>query len=815
MSESIKLITKQLYQELQPRLARASSIYILSSFIMKSGVALLHSSLREAAERGSDVKVLGGDYLYVTQPDALRTLLAIHSDVEVRLKQSGGVSFHPKALILKEADQGQLVVGSSNLSRSAWTEGTEWNVAIEREAAESVHTEALEEFTKLFYGSNTIPVNKETIKTYQENYDAFHRENPSLASTWSEIEESGLRLPVGGAGSGYVKEDNAAYPVEKLEPRFAQPEALETLTEMREEGYTKALVVMATGLGKTYLAAFFAEHFRRVLFVAHREEILNQAEASSRRVHPRRSTGLFHAKRKESEADCVFASVFTLSMKENLEQFSSSQFDLIIIDEFHHAAAATYQRVLDYFAPDFLLGITATPHRLDNKDVYAICCGNVAYEIDFLTAIRRGWLAPFVYHGVYDDTDYTSLRWIGNHYDPEQLAQVQLREGQAENIYQSWLKHRQSRTICFCSSIKQAEFLQSYFQQQGVQGAAVHSQSAVGRNEALEKLENGDFAILFTVDLFNEGVDIPSIDTLLFVRPTESLTIFTQQIGRGLRLAEGKEYCTIIDLIGNYRNADVKLSLFDTEGRDLARAGSYPAIPEVCEFHLDTKVIDLLDVMRRKRSPRKEQLRHEYFHLKQELGRRPSYMEAGTQTSAGESEFKRTYGGYYGFLHTLDELTEHEKAVYVANRELVEEVEKTGMTKAYKMVLLRIMLSRGEENMLAPIRQEEAAQPFHAFYMAKEYRRNTDFNDKTTKELWEFNEKRTARLIASMPMTKWAGSSKGMFQFDGDVFRTNVDVKREHAAELRAMLMEIVDYRLMMYFRRKGSKKERNHDRTQ
>ncbi|MFB4165607.1 DEAD/DEAH box helicase family protein [Alteribacillus sp. JSM 102045] len=805
MCEPVQLITKQLYQKLQPRLAKASSIYLISSFVMRSGVDLLRDSLWEAAVRGADVKVLCGDYLYVTQPEALQELLAVHPNIEIRMKQSDGVSFHPKALMLKEQEKGQLIVGSSNLSRAAWTEGVEWNLAIEREVAEKAHDEALEMFTHLFHGSDTIPINRETIKVYQHHYELFHRQNPDLAASWSETEEAGMMLPGVEEEHCYIKEHSPVYQQEKPQPRFAQPEVLDTLREMKEEGYKKAMVVMATGLGKTYLAAFFAEHFRKVLFVAHREEILNQAEASFQNVYSERSTGFYHAKRKEPEADVVFASVFTLSMKENLNQFVPSQFDLVVIDEFHHAAASTYQKVLEYFDPDFLLGITATPHRMDNKDVYALCDGNVAREIDFLTAIRRGWLAPFVYHGVYDDTDYSSVRWAGNHYDHQQLEQVQLQEKHAEKIWKNWQEHRQSRTLCFCSSIKQAEFLRSYFQKQGTQGAAVHFQSEVSRKEAIEKLSNGSFEIIFTVDLFNEGVDIPTVDTLLFVRPTESLTVFTQQIGRGLRLAEGKSHCTIIDLIGNYRNADVKLSLFDIEGRVLTKPGHYPAVPEICDFHLDTQVIDLLNVMRKKRSPRKEQIKQEYYTIKQELGRRPSYMEMGVQTSAGDNELKKTYGGYFGFLYRLGELEYEEAEVYMTYQHLLEELEKTGMTKAYKMVLLTIMLSR--KNILAPIRPEEAAKAFNDFYMEKEYRRNIDFSDKGTKKLWNFDEKATARLIANMPMTKWAGSSKGMFHFDGEKFWTDVEVAPEHADQLKTMLQEITDYRLHMYFRRKGSKK--------
>ena len=191
---------------------------------------------------------------------------------------------------------------------------------------------------------------------------------------------------------------------------------------------------MATGLGKTYLAGFFAGRFKRILFIAHREEILNQAKRSFEQIMPDRSGGIYNGKMKDAEAESIFASVSTLSMKQHLEVFEPDTFDLIIIDEFHHAAATTYQRVLDYFKPQFLLGITATPDRNDNKDVYAICNGNVAYRIDFLEAIQRQWLAPFKYVGVYDDTDYSQLTWLGTRYAEEDLLKVQLREEMAENI---------------------------------------------------------------------------------------------------------------------------------------------------------------------------------------------------------------------------------------------------------------------------------------------------------------------------------------------------------------------------------------------
>lgn len=221
-----------------------------------------------------------------------------------------------------------------------------------------------------------------------------------------------------------------------------------------------------------------------------------------------------------------------------------------------------------------------------------------------MDAIERKWLAPFKYYGVYDDTDYSQITWLGNRYDEEELLQLQLRDDMAEKILQAWLDKKQTRTIGFCSSIRQANFLSTYFNSKGFKTVAVHSiQVNIGRQDAIQKLAGGELHVIFTVDLFNEGVDIPAVDTLLFARPTESLTVFTQQIGRGLRLHDSKSHCTVIDLIGNYRNADIKLSLFDTSEKGSNRTLE-PMLPELCEMNLDVKVINLLEEMTKKKQPR-------------------------------------------------------------------------------------------------------------------------------------------------------------------------------------------------------------------
>ncbi len=761
----VQLIIRDLGNHLIDKLEEASTICILTSFIMNSGVHFLKEGLKRAAENGADIKICTGDYLYITQPDALDEMLSIDSRIKTRIWKSNGVSFHPKAYMFQSSEHDFLFVGSSNLSKSALNHGVEWNLSVSDE--QEVFDEAQSEFLKLFYAEQTVPLNKETLEEYRVNFNKYQQKYPNLTQKLTELEELDLMLP-----SNKEIPDQPEIIIEppvqygEIQPRFAQIEALEELNNTLEEQYNKALVVMATGLGKTYLAAFFSENFKKILFIAHREEILNQAKDSFTKIMPEKRYGIYNGKAKETHADAIFASIYTLSMKAHLEQFQPDEFDLIIVDEFHHAAADSYKRAIDYFQPKFLLGITATPERNDNKDVYAICDGNVAFRLDFLEAIQRRWLSPFNYFGVYDDTDYSQITWLGNRYDEEELLRAQLRDELAQKILSTWEQKKQTRKIGFCSSIKQANFLSNYFNGKGYRTVSLHSQQkGVGRKEAISQLSKGEMDIIFTVDLFNEGVDIPAVDTLLFVRPTESLTVFTQQIGRGLRLHPGKEACVIIDLIGNYRNADVKLSLFDTQPQDGKIRNIHPSVPDFCEIDLDVNVINLLEEMGRKRQPWREKLFNDYMDLKRELGRRPTYLELHLKGASDSPHYKQEFKSYIGFLNWANELSEDEIDVLSRGGNWLIEAERTGMTKSYKMVVLLAMLDRGKWHWYKPITPRETAPFFHQFFMEKEHRKRIDFSDKGARKFWEYDEKGVSKLIANIPMTKWSGSSKELISF--------------------------------------------------
>ncbi|RFU69961.1 DNA helicase [Peribacillus saganii] len=801
---NIQLITHQLGHHIKKQIESASSIFILTSFVMKSGVDYLKSSLKAAADRGAEIKICTGDYLFVTQPEALELLLELDSQIEVRIWRSNGVSFHPKAYLFESEDHECLFVGSSNLSRSALGNGVEWNICISDE--KDVFRQGFQLFLETFYSSQTIPLNEETLKEYKARYEESQRKNPGLVHNWTETEELNLMLPSeeeSNSSAGLVMESKLPYG--SIQPRFAQPEALEELNKTLEEGYSKALVVMATGLGKTYLAGFFAQKFKRVLFIAHREEILYQARRSFQMIMPEKTYGIYNGKVKEEIANTIFASIFTLSSQRHLQSFHPADFDLIIVDEFHHAAADSYKRVLDYFNPAFLLGITATPDRNDNKDVYAICEGNVAYKLDFLAAISREWLAPFKYYGVYDETDYSQITWLGNRYDEAELLEAQLREDLAERILQAWNEKKQTRTIGFCSSIRQAIFLSDYFNEHGYKTVSLHSkQVGVSRSEAIKQLGIGELDVIFTVDLFNEGVDIPPVDTLLFVRPTESLAVFTQQVGRGLRLYPEKEYCTIIDLIGNYRNADIKMSLFDTMRDASGSKKIEPSVPASCEIDLELRVIDLLQEMARKKHPRKDKLLSDYLILKQEQGRRPSYLELHLNGRSESIQYRQEFKSYAGFLNWAGELSVRELEVFDRYANWLVEVEKTGMAKSYKMVVLLAMLNRGASDWYKPITPTEVAPFFHQYLTETEYRKKIDFSDKSSRRLWVYNEDGVSTLISNMPMSKWSGSSNGLVSFENGIFELNFDVVPEDEEILYDWTREICEYRLHYHFERKA-----------
>jgi len=580
-------------------------IDLVVSFVMRSGVNLIARHIDEALDRGAHIRLLTTDYLQVTDTGALGFFLDRVGDhdsgkLEARVFSDPSTSFHPKAYIFSSSASGNGVafVGSSNLSRSGITTGVEWNI-------ETRHlTGLLAEFDSLWSDPRAVPLSSDWLA----RYDLARRERAAA------------KPPTAPEGEEPADSDDEEIGADEVEvaprPWSVQTDALAALEATRIDGHDAGLVVMATGLGKTWLAAFDSTRpeFRRVLFVAHRDEILKQARDVYRQVRPAGSLTMFTGSDRDPDGEVVFASV--QSLHRNLSRFGPEHFDYIVIDEFHHAVATTYRRVLAHFRPRFVLGLTATPNRADAADLLALCSDNLVYDCGLVEGVGRGLLCPFTYHAIADVADYEHIPWRNGRFDLDELTSELATLDRAQQVFDEWrsLGGDARQALGFCCTIAHADFMAERFRDHGVSAVAVHSgASSAPRAESLERLANGDIDIIFTVDLLNEGVDVPSIDLILMLRPTESPIVFFQQLGRGLRRDDGKDRLDALDLVGNHRSFLIKARLlaslagrthitdreaveYLSEARDELADGS-PSLPEGCSILIDPEVIDLLALM--------------------------------------------------------------------------------------------------------------------------------------------------------------------------------------------------------------------------
>ena len=401
----------QLYYQLIHSISKAKRIDIIVSFLMESGVRMLLKDLKGALDRGVCIRILTGNYLGITQPSALYLLKQTLGDrVDLRFYNEKERSFHPKAYIFHYENYSEIFIGSSNISRSALTSGIEWNYRFSSLKDQENYGLFYRTFEDLFL-HHSVRIDDAELKRYSKNW---HR--PAAAKDLDRYDES------------EADPDTIVRMV--FEPRGAQIEALCALENARAEGAVKGLVQAATGVGKTYLAAFDSQKYRTVLFVAHREEILKQAAESFRNVRRSDEYGFFDGKSKCTDKPVIFASVATLGNMEYLNDryFPRDYFQYLVVDEFHHAVTDQYQRIVAYFKPEFMLGLTATPERMDGRSIYEICDYNVPYEISLKEAINKGMLVPFHYYGIYDDTDYSSLHVVRGRYDEKELNETYISE---------------------------------------------------------------------------------------------------------------------------------------------------------------------------------------------------------------------------------------------------------------------------------------------------------------------------------------------------------------------------------------------------
>jgi superfamily II DNA or RNA helicase len=762
------------------------------AFVMESGLDILEGDLRAAALRGANIKFLTSDYLGVTEPAALRRLLSIGPNAFVRCYEVGRGSFHPKAYLFDHSDgSGRAFIGSANLSRTGLLNGIEWTWAVMDSDVGKPLPEVRQRFTDLFESPLAKPLTTEWIDAYQA------RRVPQFIGV----------LETGGDYMG------------PIEPRAVQVLALQELERLRTDGERRALVIAATGLGKTFLAAFDSLNFPRVLFVAHREELLQQARDAFKLVRPADSTGMVFGGYTELDRRLVFATIQSLAGVIDRDPRALEGFDYVVIDEFHHAAAPTYTAVLERLQPRFLLGLTATPYRGDNRDLYALCDGNVAYEVGLFAAIGLGWLTPFHYFGVADVIEYDDslLNASRTGYDVARLTTKFNSNERANLAIKHFRNHACKAALGFCVSIDHARYMAQVFLAAGIPALAVHSgPDSADRTRAVRELIEGRVTILFVVDLFNEGVDIPCVDLVMFLRPTESMTVFVQQLGRGLRLDAGKERLIVLDFIGNYRRAQYKLPFLtgieddapeaiSAASRMLNTSQRISSLPDSIEIHLEPLALDRLRSVIEVPNSLRESLKTEFQRVQIELGRRPSLVDIERRARYPGRQYRVSFSTWLGAIEACGALTDRDRQLGRECGGFFNEVEKTPMTRSYKMVVLDAMLESGRFQQSMSLDQLTAH--FRRHFSNSRY--SQDIAGTEIADVMHVAQPLLDKYVIANPINAWVGGNTAAastwFAYDAETRTFSyIGPVAGDALAFAEALKERVDWRLETYLSRPG-----------
>lgn len=676
---------QKVFSAIEDELQKCDRFAISVAFITRGGITPLLQTLQELERRGVPGRILTTDYLYFSDPSALDTLAGL-SNVELRMYQTdrAGNGFHTKGYIFEKNEEYRFIIGSSNLTQDALTKNMEWNTKLVSTSQGEMVNAVLNEFDQLWNAEEYTKSYEEFIEDYRRKYEEKQLFNKMVAKQKE------------------ISKQEAVPSVEAytLQPNSMQRAFIYNLLEMRKKGVDKALLISATGTGKTYASAFAMRElgFKRVLFVVHRNQIAKQALSSFERVFGSRiKTGLVSGIRHDFDADFVFATVQTLSKQENLEKFPRDYFDACIYDEAHHTSAGSYKRVMDYFTPEFTLGMTATPDKRDDniegRNIYEIFDHNIAYEIRLQQAMEEDLLCPFHYFGI---TDLAMISDEGTTRE-EQLENFRYLTSDARVNYvieqAEYFGHCGDRVkgLIFCSRIEEAKELSRKFNERGLRTIALSgADSEDVRAEAIERLtmdvtsEEEDYLdYILTVDIFSEGTDIVEVNQIIMLRPTQSPIVFIQQLGRGLRKALEKEYVVILDFIGNYKNnfmIPIALSGDRSYNKDNIRRYLMEGgrvIPGASTMHFDEisrkRIFAAVD---NANFSDIKLIRENYTNLKNKLGRIPRLKDFDDY---GEMDVLRIFdnnslGSYYKFLMKYEK--EYKVRLTAQQEKVIEFVSK-------------------------------------------------------------------------------------------------------------------------------------------
>ena len=552
---------------LKQELLNCKKFYFIVSFIRYSGIQLLISTLDELEKQGIQGEIITSVYLNITDSKALQKLLS-YKNIKVKIYNNSSESFHTKAYLFEKEKYHSVVIGSSNISQSALYSAEEWNVKLTDSSFFNIYGKSLNQFEKLWHSNEAIELTQDFIDEYEKYKKSVNAQN-TFDYRKTKIEQEN-----------------------EFVPNSMQKRVLGKLKETRENGNKKGLVISATGTGKTYLAAMDIKQFFEInsntenklfeinksktsnikfLFIAHREELLENAINVFSKILKidKNEFGRIYGGLKEIDKNIIFASI--QSLRNCYNEFKPSFFDYVIVDEFHHSMSDSYLKTLSYFNSKFLLGLTATPKRMDGKDILSLCDYNVVDEIGIKEALEEDLIVPFHYFGVNDYTiNYDNIPYKNGKYNEKILLENLLLNTRTDYIVEKINKFGfdgdELSAVAFCQNIEHAFFMKEEFSKKGYKSAVITANTSSNeRSEILEKFKNKKIEILCVVDILNEGIDIPTINLLLFLRPTMSSTIFIQQIGRGLRKAKNKDFVTIIDFIGNHKKDYLLINYFSSE----------------------------------------------------------------------------------------------------------------------------------------------------------------------------------------------------------------------------------------------------------
>jgi superfamily II DNA or RNA helicase len=623
---------------IQSELMQCDEFWFSVAFVTNSGVASLFQTLLELEERNIKGKLLVSQYLNFTQPEALKRLSKF-KNIELKIVTEG--DFHSKGYLFKNNNLYDLIIGSSNLTQSALSKNKEWNLKVTATPESHIIVNAIKEFKNEF--ENAHLVTKHYIDDYEQIYKKQFARNKSVRAA---LDQDVLKI---------------------INPNSMQREALQTIKELRENGKDKALLISATGTGKTYLSAFDAKAFnpRKLLFVVHRENIARASLRTYKDIFGNsKQLGLFTGTEKEINADFVFSTVQTLSKEEHLSKFKADEFDYIVVDETHHAAANSYKSIFNYFKPKFLLGMTATPERTDELNIFKLFDYNIASEIRLHRALEEDMLCPFHYYGISDISINDHV--IDENYDFNSLVS----DERVKHIIEASQKYScdsgEVRGLVFCRRKEDCLALSEKFTQRGFRAKALLSENSIQeREEAILKLESENLEekldYIFTVDIFNEGIDIPKVNQVIMLRPTQSAIVFVQQLGRGLRKSENKEYLTVIDFIGNFNNNYlVPIALFgDTSyNKDKLRklmVSGNNFIPGESTINFDKiskeRIFKSID---NARVQLQRDLENDFKLLKFKIGRVPMMMDFIEHGSRDPYLYVQKFKSFFNFVQSLE-----------------------------------------------------------------------------------------------------------------------------------------------------------------